>query len=130
MIERAAISDWYQGRNRRAIEAYYKLAKDTKVKEYRQKLYQQYLLLAKLHTVEARNSMYFDDVLRRLQRDYLAATKKGVQEPLGGLSGDYLKELQVKFVMQELDKAQTTRYPLKRKQQAIVIAKRLVNQLS
>ena len=126
LIERAAISDWYQGRNRRAIEAYYKLAKDTKVKEYRQKLYQQYLLLAKLHTVEARNSMHFDDALRRLQRDYLAATKKGVQEPLGGLSGDYLKELQVKFVMQELDKAQTTRYPLKRKQQAIVIAKRLV----
>ena len=126
LIERAAISDWYQGHNRRAIEAYYKLAKDIKIKEYRQKLYQQYLLLAKLHTVEARNSMPFDDALRRLQRDYLAATEKGVQEPLGGLSAAYLKKLQIKFVMQELNRAQTASYPLPRKQQAIVIAKRLV----
>lgn len=126
LIERAAISDWYQGRNRRAIEAYYKLAKDSKVKEYRQKLYRQYLLLSKLHSVEARNSMHFYDALNRLQRDYLAEKKRGKQQPLGGLSADYLKELQVKFVMQELDKAQTASYPLTRKQQAIVIAKRLV----
>ena len=126
LIERAAISDWHQGRKRRAIDAYYKLANDTKVKEYRQKLYRQYLLLSKLHTVEARNSKHFDDALRRLQRDYLAEKEQGIKQPLGGLSSAYLKELQIKFVMQELDKAQQANYPLPRKQQAIVIAKRLV----
>lgn len=126
LIERAALSDWYQGRKVRAIDAYYKLAQDVKIKEYHRQLYQQYLRLTKLHSVEARNSMLFDDALRRLQRDYVAGKKKGERQPLGGMSADYLKELQVKFVMQELDKAQTASYPLKRKQQAIVIAKRLV----
>lgn len=126
LIERAALSDWYQGRKVRAIDAYYKLAQDVKIKEYHQQLYRQYLLLNKLHTVEARNSMHFDDALRRLQRDYLAGKKKGERQPLGGMSADYLKTLQVKFVMQELDKAQLASYPLKRKQQAIVIAQRLV----
>ena len=126
LIERAALSDWYQGHKVRTIDAYYKLAQDVKIKEYRRQLYQQYLRLTKLHSVEARNSMLFDDALRRLQRDYVAGKKKGERQPLGDMSSDYLKELQVKFVMQELDKAQTASYPLKRKQQAIVIAKRLV----
>ena len=126
LIERAAISDWYQGRNRRAIDAYYKLAQDVQVKEYSKQLYKRYLLLAKLHTVEARNSKHFDDALHRLQRDYLAATKKGEKQPLGGLTADYLKELHVKFVQQELDKAWTRSYPAKAKLQTIAIAKRLV----
>ncbi len=126
LIERAAISDWYQGHSKRAMAAYYKLAKDAQVKEYSQKLYQQYLLLAKLRSVEARNSTHFDDALSRLQQDYLAAKKKGEPAPLGGMSPDYLKKLQVEFVMRELDKAQTANYRLQRKQQALAIAQRLV----
>lgn len=126
LIERAAISDWYQGNKRRAIAAYYKLARDATVKEYSKQLYKQFLLLSKLHTVEARNSKYFDDALRRLQRDYLAATAKGVKQPLGGLSADYLKKLHVQFVMEELDKSHSKNYQLKNKIQAVEIAKRLV----
>ncbi len=127
LIERAALSDWHQGRNRRAIDAYYKLAKDTHVKEYRQKLYKQYLLLAKMHTVEARNSKHFDNALHRLHRDYLAEQKKNKQPPLGGLAAAYLKQVHSKFVTQELTRAQAANYPVKRKQQAIAIAKRLVS---
>lgn len=126
LIERAAISDWYQGRNQRAIDAYYKLAQDAQVKEYSQKLYKQYLLLAKLHTVEARNSKHFDDALRRLQRDYLAATNKGEPQPLGGMSAAYIKAVHTKFVQQELVQAQTKSYSAKRKLQTVEIAKRLV----
>ena len=126
LIERAAISDWHQGHNRRAIDAYYKLARDAQLKKYRQKLYKQYLLLARMHTVEARNNKHFDDALHRLHRDYLAEKKKGRQLPLGGLSAKYLKQVHVKFVMQELTKAQAANYPPKNKHQAIAIAKRLV----
>ena len=126
LIERAAISDWYQGRNQRAIDAYYKLAQDAQVKEYSQRLYKQYLLLAKLHTVEARNSKHFDDALRRLQRDYLAATNKGETQPLGGMSAAYIKTVHAKFVQRELAKAQTKNYSTKRKLQTVEIAKKLV----
>ena len=126
LIERAAISDWHQGRNRRAIDAYYKLARDAKIKEYRQKLYKQYLLLSRLHTIEARNSKHFDDALHRVHRDYLAESKAGEQQPLGGLPAALLKQLHVKFVMHELKQAQAANYPIKRKHQAIAIAKRLV----
>ena len=126
LIERAAISDWYQGRNQRAIDAYYKLAQDAEVQEYKQRLYQQYLLLAKLHTVEARNSKHFDDALRRLQRDYLAATKKGETQPLGGMSAAYIKAVHTKFVQQELAQAKTKSYAAKRKLQTVEMAKRLV----
>lgn len=118
LIERSAISDWYQGNKKRAIEAYYKLARDKEVKEYSQLLYKQYLFLSKLRYTEARNAKHFDDALHRLHRDYVSATDK--KEAIGGLSLDYLKKTHLNFVMTELQKS-----PPKQRKQIINIAKKL-----